>query len=464
MAWQVFDPRTGVKTLSLSQALRTWKDQREGDVTSVEVLYQSVAWIYRCLHLRANGLASMPFTLYQGDTEINPNEQGWAINWKRFLWRTEAARCVSGAAYWLKQINPAGFFKGVEYLNYQTMNIKADAIRGITGFRQTLPGEGGTAIERNFTPEQVLYMPLWTPDSDVQPGVSPAQVSLVAAGITKNANEFMQEFFLHGAMPTVLISTEGVMLEPEQQRLKGWFERMMTGVKRAFRPLLLTNARGMKVERLTVNMEELAMADLHQEARMQVAAAFGVRPSMLEQAANYATAEVDLLSFYTDTVFPEADLVEEELNAQLWGPLGYRWDFQKEQAEVVQKSEASKAKAYRDLVEAGIISPEEARIPMGFPEHTMVKVEQGQDVPTQEENSEPREGLAQRSMTTDLYRWRRVAIKEAKASRDPSEREFYSNFIPAEVFFEISDGLRGADEEEVNAVFAPILSENGPSK
>lgn len=54
----------------------------------------------------------------------------------------------------------------------------------------------------------------------------------------------------------------------------------------------------------------------------------------------------------------------------------------------------------------------------------------------------------------DLIRWRKVALKEAKGGRDPGKREFLSDEIPAELYYDIANDLLGADEEEVKAIFA----------
>lgn len=54
----------------------------------------------------------------------------------------------------------------------------------------------------------------------------------------------------------------------------------------------------------------------------------------------------------------------------------------------------------------------------------------------------------------DLAKWRKVALKETKAGRDPGEREFLSTEIPADLYYDIANDLLGADEEEVKAIFA----------
>ena len=55
---------------------------------------------------------------------------------------------------------------------------------------------------------------------------------------------------------------------------------------------------------LTPPPKDLEMKELNNQARHNVAMAFGIPQTMLEDAANYATAGEHRLSFWQDTVRP----------------------------------------------------------------------------------------------------------------------------------------------------------------
>jgi len=70
------------------------------DEPDIEAVYQTVAWCYRCVNLRANALGAIPYTILRGE-----NETEWPIPLHDLWWVTESALCLFGAAYWLKRAN-----------------------------------------------------------------------------------------------------------------------------------------------------------------------------------------------------------------------------------------------------------------------------------------------------------------------------------------------------------------------
>jgi phage portal protein BeeE len=85
-------------------------------------------------------------------------------------------------------------------------------------------------------------------------------------------------------------------------------------------------------------------------------------------AANYATSINDKITFLNQTVLPEAALIEETLNEQLFGPLGLVFAFEPDRLEEFQQHEVEKTKSLVPLVEAGIMTKAEARKWLGLEE------------------------------------------------------------------------------------------------
>jgi phage portal protein BeeE len=98
-----------------------------------------------------------------------------------------------------------------------------------------------------------------------------------------------------------------------------------------------------------------------------VCAALGVPHSLISaDAANYATSQQDSLNFYQQTVVPQALLIEEVLNDQIFADAGLRWQFHPEQLEVFQAAEMQKAQAVARLVGRPIMTVDEGRAWMGL--------------------------------------------------------------------------------------------------
>ena len=411
----------------------------EGQVADV---YASVPWLARCAALRAYTLASIPCGVI--DTAGNEVDHPLLGALSPILAEIEFSLCLFGAAYLLK-LYQGRRVVDIQLLNPQTMAVVADPARGLVGFRQIV-GE-----RREYSPDDIVYIRLYNPSDDVGPGVAPAQVALEAAGLARAAIRYAQEFFDNGALPTVLLTTEQPVGDSEIERLRNWWNAMFRGEGKRHRTAVLQ--RGLKPEVISSPLKDLAIDPLMTLVRQQIAVAFGVPQTLIEDAANYATAREHRLSFYRETVFPEAELIASNLTAQLFAP--YEFRFYTERVEAVQQEEASKAQALVQLVQTGIMTVNEAREALGLP------VAQPADVPVDESEVEPVEepvravggmtapplrGLSD-ATKRDLARWRRKALR--------GDTQFVSGVIPAWVRAAIEARL-GAGQD-ADAAFGPFL-------
>ena len=147
--------------------------------TNVDAAYSAVVWQYRCVQLRANALASIPYRVMDGETETE-----WPISLTRLLWSVEADQLLYGAAYWLKQKNRVRLVN-LQRLNPTTIKVKADPFGDISRFEQTLKGR-----VLPFSPDEIVYFRLWNPKDDLGPGIAPAKVALEVAGLGRSANQW----------------------------------------------------------------------------------------------------------------------------------------------------------------------------------------------------------------------------------------------------------------------------------
>jgi hypothetical protein len=80
------------------------------DETTPRSLYAAVGWLYACVNLRADRIASLPWAIFQGQTKVLGNDEDLAAypyldNFGDLLELTEMALCLCGYAYWFKQRN-----------------------------------------------------------------------------------------------------------------------------------------------------------------------------------------------------------------------------------------------------------------------------------------------------------------------------------------------------------------------
>jgi len=312
---------------------------------TVLALYRLVAWIYRCIQLRANGVMSVPWKLSRRgneDSEVELQNTPFPdVDWERLWWRTEAARLIWGAAYWLIRADGE-----LQWLNPSTMEPLKDHRTGeLVGFRQIVG-----SLQRVYPVDQIVYLPTWNPADDVMPGVAGAAVAQPPGALVANANEWTSKFFANGALPMTILSSDRVVPPQEIERLENIWQRFKSGIKNAFKTVVL--GFGLKPTVIGFPLKDLALPELMQTEKDQLAVSFGIPITMLDaSAANFATAKQDDLHFYTKTIFPELRLSRAAINRQLWWPLGYemRWEFN--DVEAIQQDEAEKAEGVALLME-----------------------------------------------------------------------------------------------------------------
>ncbi len=432
-AW-IMGSATELKSVGLDQFSQYMQEHSgTGNVVSA---YKSVAWAYRCVQLRCNALSGVPWSVLRGETE---QELVWPM--ESLLWKTEAALLLFGAAYLLKTKARFVLNGGLQWLNPQTMRVVSNQTKGITGFEQLVGSE-----KRTYAPEEIVYFHSWNPADDLGAGVSPMQVVLDALGLAANANAWAAKFFEHGGIPAVILTTDQTPPDAEIERVRSVWKQMYEGVRNAFRTAILRY--GLKPTIVGSPIKDLAMTELMGGVRQQIAMAFGVPPSMVgDSASNYATARTERLSFWQDTLLPEATLLEATLNEQLFEPLGLRFEFQTGAIEAIQQDEAEKALNVAKLLEAGIITVQEARDQMGFgpaPAELLEKPEQEPVQPAEQAETGP-----DPEMQGELRKWRAKARKRGVC-------DFESEHIPEGLAEVIKSAMGSAG---VDAAFSFLKTE-----
>jgi len=342
-----------LRDVSLPQWTPPW--MTTSDQFTAAAAHGAVPWLHRCVQMRAATISALPFAITQDGEEV---DFALSNQLPALLYLAEAGLCLYGRAYWFVQRLGKRLI-GLRWAHPDTIQPRYDEQRGLVGFTRQLASK-----QIDLDLEQLVYF--WEPNpvGELGPGPSLAQVALAAAGLAKNANDYISGFFQRGAIPAVILSVEGNPPPEELKRLETWWKRLLGGVKRAWETVALRAS--VKPTIVGGQLADLDLEPIFAAARQQIAVTFGIPQTMLEDAANFATAKEHKLSFYYETIFPEAKHIEATLNEQLFGPAGLEFGWQFDQVEAVQQDEATKAQAVVQLFTAGIISGAEAREQLGF--------------------------------------------------------------------------------------------------
>ena len=457
-AWMLTPGQGQLKALTASQWLRGVQEARASTQTPQGV-YASVSWVYRATRLRANALSRLPWELVREGGEPL-DEPPFELDMQDIFWRTEAVRCLFGAAFWVK-LNNGVLLKGLQYLNPTTMTFKRNrTTNALEGYRQE-------EFRKEWPLDEMVYIPLWNPDDDVTPGPAPAQVALVEAGLAMHANEFAAGFFEHGALPSILLTSKGPLVKGAAERIKETFRKAFSVKRQPWETGVLE--AGMDVKQLTPPIRDLMVPELMAEVRQQIANAFEIPVTWLADSANYATAQNDTETFWTATMIPEAEMIAGAMNAQLWKPMGLELRFQWKEIEAIQAQEARKAESTSRLM-AVAVSQFEAKlngrdrtrfiIDAYWEQMGLDLTDAPDDEPEEPEpmpDMTPKEGDADVLPDTlpnvpatraielaedDLLKWRRKVKNRGKAC------DFESEWIPEDLAYSIKMALDAAETED----------------
>jgi len=443
---------------------------------SVEGVYSVVPWVYRAASLRSHSLSGIPYKLIRKGAadvkEIDPPQEDNPFDKTDMLWllyRIQMARCLWGAAFLLKR--PAA--KELQWLNPRTMRVENEGKR----FVQVYKG-----VQKTYTDEQIVYLPLFNPVDDVGKGVSPAAASLTEAMLSYNASHYGEKFFEHGAVPAVILSSERFSNIPtaEIERVRKVWDRLYSGVQNAWRTAVLRF--GLKPTVIGHRPRDLVMPELKDMTKQEISVAFGMSITYLEgMSTNENTDRHETLKYFLNTVIPDAELIGESMNRQLWAPLDLEWVWHFEELEVLQQYEAEKAAGLARIMaqilrvaDSGILTrdravwvlesllkqmsmeipkelvdeeppPEPAPViaaPAAFPNAPASPTGAATGVPSKQSMGKCLE---------DLRLWRKVV------KRHGPDREFSSEYIPSELKQRILERIAGQSPENALTFFDVLL-------
>jgi len=426
-------------------------------------LVNAVPWLYRAVDLIGDRSSTMPFALVKGGADYDvsadwQNRIGFLPNPRRLIDVLARSLTVYGKAYLLNNRNTVRTLS-LRYLQPETITPIIDPVRGLVGFERRI--NKGEMIR--YQPEDIIYF--WLPSEQVEigpPPSSPVIAAAAAAGVLKASDDFAESYMSRGGVRVTILAVPGDTRKEERDKLKSWWDNVVSGVKNAFTAHVL-NAEAVKPTVIGDGLEGIQNSSLTVQRREDICTALGIPQTLLfSNAANYATAQQDVLSFYDMTIVPLMELIAEALNEQLFHRYGVRMELRPETIDAFHEDEKDRAGAYASYVSSGMKPSVAAQIcgielpadmeyselddPEPAPPPAPVVVEEQQ--PEEQPETPPT------PIQAEMRRWERKAINALKRG-EPAQVEFISNVIPHLTAARIETELgRCKSIEDITAVFA----------
>ena len=339
-------------------------DEVSGALLTGEQCYRQVPWVRRAVNLIARSVSHVPYTIYAGEQDVTES----APITERLLFVTQKSLEKYSKAYWLLEANRVGKNITPRFIPAESVKPIIDKIQGLIGFRILF--STGT---RDFSLEDVVYFHVPSDESETEVDSSPVDCVREAAGLLFAANRVASKFYAGGLVGTTLITMPATTAPEEIQRVEGFFRRMASGIRNAFRALGVR--AGVDVKSVGQTIRDARMPELVAEARDDVAVGMDIPPTVLDgKAANFATASSEWFGFVTNTVIPKAGFLVETINAQYLARLDLYMELEPQQLEIMQSVQLEQALSVTRLLGdptttgISIIDVDEARALLGFPE------------------------------------------------------------------------------------------------
>jgi len=304
--------------------------------------------VFAGVNTRMQAMADLPFTIYsvKGDKELDNSDNyknvvGFLPYPSMTFAMTEGALVTAGRAYWYKGTGTrTGQIKELKYWIPSSVTLDPEtAKKGEINFRRV-------GVNGLFPAKDVLYT--WGLDSDVElgpPTIWPLESAIIAAEANGSITKWVADYMRRGAVKAMLLMVDGMPPAGEVDRIEGWFNRFMGGVRgltwRVF------NGAAIKPTIVGDGLEALRDMTVSKELRYEIHTALGTRHLLEDE--NFATADARERQFYTQTITPDARLIQYNWNEQILHPLGFHLEFEPQRLEIFQKDEAEQSKTFGEL-------------------------------------------------------------------------------------------------------------------
>ena len=333
-------------------------------------------WFRAVIGKRANGVRSIPRRVTRGETEIEPDELPFRVDFADLLYRGSMALDVYGACYFAVVQNARRQPLEVRWLDPRTIRLRYDHRTGqLLAFDRML---NGVIVQSYVYDEKTKRAPgivwAWTPGmNETGPGDTLAGACELPAKTLVMADELMRGLYQRGAINQHFVTANFSPPDVEKERLREKLRRAFFGGQAQAHSVEVFSD-GLTVTKLGTDPNALELGPTADRLQNDICAACDTPRILLNaaDASNRATIDRITQTWLLTTVYPQAMMIVDALNRHALEDAGYALDLNTAGLDVDQQEEAEKAAAWAVYVDRGV-NPETAAemlgidIPEGMP-------------------------------------------------------------------------------------------------
>lgn len=222
-----------------------------------------------------------------------------------------------------------------------------------------------TYIEKYTYNQEVTYKPseiIHVKDNSfysMYRGVPRLKPALRTIQLMIKMRDFQDNFFKNGAVPGLVLKSPNTLSEKIKERMiQSWMARYRPDAG-GRRPMILDG--GLEVESLShVNFKELDFQNAISENEKIILKALGVPPILLD-SGNNANLRPNMRLYYLETILP----IVRKLSMALERYFGYEINEDLSEIPALQPELRDQSQYYTSLVNAGLLTVDEARVALG---------------------------------------------------------------------------------------------------
>lgn len=261
--------------------------------------------VYACVNVKAQGLSSVPFTLY----EQTANGREKATKHPLFKILGKQINPLMTSVTWREMITQDAELRGTHYsqivrdrggrvvalypLCFDRMEVFLTVNeRNIPTLRYKYTPIEGAQID--FRQDQILRI-VGLPSSNGILGVTPIGQNASSIGLGIAAEDFGNKFYSNGANGSGILSTEQTFKTPEaKERLASQFGEKYVGMDNSKKPIVLEN--GLKWQPITISNNDSQFLETRQYQKSDIASIFRVSPHLINDLTNATFSNITELS------------------------------------------------------------------------------------------------------------------------------------------------------------------------